>query len=835
MKLRQIIAAALTLSIACGAFPVYHNNYPAVSLTASAASTTVGSLTFTVYSDYAVVSGYDKSETDIVIPDTVDGVPVTEIRNSVFMNCSDITSITMPDSITAIGSYAFWACSSMKLEKLPASLKTIGKDAFYRCDQITEIAIPEGVTEIPDSAFYWCEGLTSVTMSDNVTVISDRAFIYCKNLETIQLSPNITTIGSYAFYNCMKLKELVLTDAIQSVGTSAFANCSANIIADRIPVVGYQSNAQPTSYSKIGSPVKSYIKPTDSGFEIARADDNKVVMVDRADTQTITENIASIRYELPIFGGVFFGESYNFIVFGDTNYEEDDQREVFRIVKYSKDWERLGSTSVYGANTHIAVDGGSLRMAEKDGNLYVYTCHTMYASARDGRNHQANLMIIVNEEAMVCAANDNNYASHSFDQFVRSDSSGIYFADLGDAYPRTVVLHNDKKRSFDALAIQGAIGDNNTGVTLGGLELSDDNILLAGNTVDQSDAESYDYNGQRNIFISVTDKGLTSTSCKFLTDYDGSENISPLTPQLVKAGSDTFYVLWEELDTVSDKVSTHLAKLSGSGETLAGPVELSGSWLLSDCQPIFGSDGIITWYTVAETGGDPVIYRLDPEEALDPSYQPPVTTTAPVTTLPQTQTTAAGSSAQTTSAQAPVTSVTTSALRERYVDFEFSGLDLKKGERAQILVTKPDGEVRKLELSYTKDDGSQVTIPLYPDDSGAFPGGDSRTYIFTAECDLDEVMITTVFTGELPDFKFSFLPPETTAAAKRVPGDANDDGNVNLNDAVAILQYVALPQKYPLTEKGLLNADVDGQEGVNGMDALFIQKVDAGIAVLPTE
>ena len=828
MKISRIIAAALSFSIACGVFPVYNNSTPSFSITASAASTTIGSLTFSVYSDHAVVTGYDKSEADIVIPDAVDGVPVTEIGRSVFMNCSDAASIAMPDSITSIGDYAFWQCSNMEFGKLPASLTYIGKDAFYRCDKLTDVVIPEGVTEISDSAFYWCENLRSVEMSDNVTVIADRAFIYCKNLETVDLSPNITTIGGYAFFNCMKLKELVLTDKIQSVGTGAFANCSANIIADRIPVVGYQSNIMPTEYSKIGSSVKSYIHPVGDGFEIARADDNKVVLIDSADASGIKENIASIRYELPIFGGVFFGEKYNFIVFGDTNYEEDDQREVFRVVKFSKYWQRLGSTSVFGANTHIAVDGGSLRMAEKDGNLYVYTCHTMYASARDGRNHQANLMIIVNQEAMVGAVNDNNYASHSFDQFVRSDDSGVYFADLGDAYPRTVVLHNDKRKELDAITIQGTIGDNSTGVTLGGLELSQDNILLAGNTVDQSDPATYDYNGQRNIFISVSDKGLNTTACKFLTSYTGSENIRPLTPQLVKADNDRFYMLWEELDTSTQELSTYLVKLDGSGNTLSGPVKLSGTWLLSDCQPIYGSDGIMTWYTVAESGSEPVLYRLDPEEQLDPTFQPPVTTTVPVTTLPQSTTTAAGS--------VPVTTtVTTPVLRERHVEYSFGELDMEKGERAQILVTKPDGQVKTMELSYVTENGDTVTVPLYPDESGDFLGGDSRTFTFTAESALDEVTFTIVFTGELPEFDFEFLPPETTSPTKRTPGDANGDGHVNLNDAVAILQFVALPEKYKLSDKGLINADVDGKEGVNGMDALFIQKVDAGIAELPEE
>ncbi len=87
------------------------------------------------------------------------------------------------------------------------------------------------------------------------------------------------------------------------------------------------------------------------------------------------------------------------------------------------------------------------------------------------------------------------------------------------------------------------------------------------------------------------------------------------------------------------------------------------------------------------------------------------------------------------------------------------------------------------------------------------------------------------------------VPQTTTTPAPqltgRMAGDANMSGDVSLNDAVAILQFVALPQKYPLTEVGKLNADVSsGQEGVpdgavTGLDALFIQKYDAGMVQLP--
>ena len=82
----------------------------------------------------------------------------------------------------------------------------------------------------------------------------------------------------------------------------------------------------------------------------------------------------SIEPELPLFGGEFGGEKYNFIVFGQEHENEDDSFEVLRVVKYSKDWQRIDSASLCGKNTYIPFAGGSLRMDEEHGVLFIATC-----------------------------------------------------------------------------------------------------------------------------------------------------------------------------------------------------------------------------------------------------------------------------------------------------------------------------------------------------------------------------------------------------------------------------------------------------------------------------
>ena len=130
----------------------------------------------------------------------------------------------------------------------------------------------------------------------------------------------------------------------------------------------------------------------------------------------------TIERQLSLYGGFFHGEKYNFLVFGQENPNDNADAEVIRVVKYSQDWEELGHYSSIGANTHNPFEAGNCSLFEKDGLLYIRTCHTMFMST-DGYNHQANLRYLINEEEMSCInvqceiSNPNTgYVSHSFNQ-----------------------------------------------------------------------------------------------------------------------------------------------------------------------------------------------------------------------------------------------------------------------------------------------------------------------------------------------------------------------------------------------------------------------------------
>ena len=127
-----------------------------------------------------------------------------------------------------------------------------------------------------------------------------------------------------------------------------------------------------------------------------------------------------IKCELPLFGGYYSGEKYNYLVFGQSNPKESKKKEVIRVVKYDKNWKRLGDCKIKGANTYTPFNAGGLSMTETAGKLYIHTCHSMFASD-DGYHHQANCTFVVNENSMKLVDSyydvmnlSEGYVSHSF-------------------------------------------------------------------------------------------------------------------------------------------------------------------------------------------------------------------------------------------------------------------------------------------------------------------------------------------------------------------------------------------------------------------------------------
>ncbi len=144
----------------------------------------------------------------------------------VFYNCTSLTSITIPDSVTSIGNSAFNSCTSLTSITIPDSVTRIGKYAFYDCSSLTSITIPDSVTSIGESVFSFCSSLTSITIPDSVTSIGNSAFYGCSSLTSLTIPNSVTSIGYAAFYDCSSLTSITIPDSVTSIVESAFEDCT---------------------------------------------------------------------------------------------------------------------------------------------------------------------------------------------------------------------------------------------------------------------------------------------------------------------------------------------------------------------------------------------------------------------------------------------------------------------------------------------------------------------------------------------------------------------------------------------------------------------------------
>ena len=152
------------------------------------------------------ITGSDpKAAGALIIPETINNLPVTSVGASAFIGCSGLTSVTIPSSVTSIGASAFYECSGLTSVILPSSVKSIGASAFYGCNGLTSVILPNSVISIGASAFSGCSGLTSVTLPSSIPLISESAFQGCSELTSVTIPSSVIYIGDNAFQGCYKL------------------------------------------------------------------------------------------------------------------------------------------------------------------------------------------------------------------------------------------------------------------------------------------------------------------------------------------------------------------------------------------------------------------------------------------------------------------------------------------------------------------------------------------------------------------------------------------------------------------------------------------------------
>ena len=171
--------------------------------TGSTFTVTVAAATNTFYFDptTGTITGYVESDTVVVIPSKINSVTVETIGHGAFER-SAVTSVTIPDSVTAIHDGAFANCSQLTNISIPNSVTSIGFSAFEHCTSLKSITLPSSLRSISEALFFCCSQLTTIHIPDSVSSIQSYAFYHCGNLETIRIPVSVTFIGVYAFDGC---------------------------------------------------------------------------------------------------------------------------------------------------------------------------------------------------------------------------------------------------------------------------------------------------------------------------------------------------------------------------------------------------------------------------------------------------------------------------------------------------------------------------------------------------------------------------------------------------------------------------------------------------------
>ena len=208
---------------------------------------------------------------DIVIPETITTetgktYTVTAVGNYAFASCSEVTSITLPNTILSFGECAFINCPLTTLS-IPNSLVTIGEECFSGSMELTELTFPESLRSIGNRAFYLCRNLAIINIPNSLTSIGQEVFSYTAWLDnqpngviyigpfaysykgeipegTADIKPGTRYIADYAFSECPALTRVYMPNSVTAIGIRAFRSCPELEyveLPDSLIAVGYQA------------------------------------------------------------------------------------------------------------------------------------------------------------------------------------------------------------------------------------------------------------------------------------------------------------------------------------------------------------------------------------------------------------------------------------------------------------------------------------------------------------------------------------------------------------------------------------------------------------------
>ncbi len=256
----------------------------------SASAANEGPFVYEISNGEVIITKCDPTVSgDLIIPDTLGGMPVTAIGDRAFYYCSEITSVTMSEDI-----------------------RYIGKGAFAYCGALSKIYLPTEITEIADETFYMCFNLSEASLSNTkIKSIGTRAFAYCDFLTVVNLPDTLETVGAEAFHWCGSLNAVIIGKNVKYVGDYAFSKCH-NV--QSVYYIGTEVDSQKINYS-VGNDL---LIPATKYYEHIHVYDEKVVAA--GDCLTRGRKVYSCRCS----------DVYNDVSYGAHSYQNKITKATFK-------------------------------------------------------------------------------------------------------------------------------------------------------------------------------------------------------------------------------------------------------------------------------------------------------------------------------------------------------------------------------------------------------------------------------------------------------------------------------------------------------------------------
>ena len=201
-----------------------------IMTTSSASAEVIDGLCYDLNSDTKTATLLPKTDNekysgDIIIPEKVKGndgeeYVVTEIGPRCFEDCSGLTSISIPSSVTLLGEGCFWDCSGLTSITIPSSVTSLEINCFSGCSGLTSIDLPSSVTALDYYSFSDCSSLTSITIPSSVTSLYEGCFANCSGLTSIKIPSSVTYMGNECFSGCKSLKTVYFEGKVPRIDSS---------------------------------------------------------------------------------------------------------------------------------------------------------------------------------------------------------------------------------------------------------------------------------------------------------------------------------------------------------------------------------------------------------------------------------------------------------------------------------------------------------------------------------------------------------------------------------------------------------------------------------------